>query len=157
MATVRVQGSPTAFRLGGAVFSLVGALLLVLAWHLTQQQRQFRAGASTAQGVVEGLGRDTHPGNGGRSTTAFILLVRFSDAKGNSYQIVGTAGASRPASYQVGQRVTVYYDPARPWDGQLGGFLGQGMKLTFAWGFGLVMTGVGLLCLRLSSPANRPA
>jgi hypothetical protein len=32
-----------------------------------------------------------------------------------------------------------------------------GMKLTFAWGFGLVMTGMGLLCLWLSNPANRPA
>jgi hypothetical protein len=141
----------------GIVFSLIGALLLVLAWHLTQQQRQFRTGASTAQGVVESLSRDTHLGKGGRPTTAFTPLVRFSDAKGNSYQIVGTAGASRPASYRVGERVAVYYDPERPWDGQLGGFLGQGMKLTFAWGFGLVMTGMGLLCLWLSNPANRPA
>ena len=77
-------------------------------------------------GVVEALVASRYPSPvraGTSSSTAPI--IRYRDATGHEYAFTASGAATRPASYAVGEQVAVYYAPARPYDGQLHGFLAQ--------------------------------
>ena len=99
-------------------------------------------------GVVESLVNHGYqsPARAG-TTSSTAPTIRYHDAAGHAYSFTVSAAATRPASYSVGEPVTVYYDPARPCDAQLHGFLAQWMGPAIALGIGLVFSLLGWVCI----------
>lgn len=151
---VKTNGSPRAIRLGGWVFLVIGGCLLGLGVHLAQQERARVAHSVRATGVVESLAHHTYqsPTRAG-SSSSYAPTVRFRAADGRTYVFTSSEAATRPASYAAGEQVAVYYDPARPANAQLHGFLAQWMKPVMVLGMGAVFALMGWLCLTLLSKA----
>ena len=121
------------------IMGLVGAALLIGGGWLLVDTRQFVVRAEAAQGTVIELIR-TRGRDGG---AMFKPLVRYETATGITVAF-STSAASRPAAYDVGEVVTVLYDPARPDDARLQG--------SFAlWGVPTVVVGVGVVLFMIGA------
>jgi hypothetical protein len=92
--------------------------------------------------------KDTSSTRGGTSSST-APIIRYQDAAGHTFRFAASAAASRPTLYSVGEPVTVYYDPDRPYNAQLHGFLAQWMGPVMAIGMGLVFTLLGWMCVAL--------
>ena len=147
--------SPGWVRVFGAALLLAGLALLALSWHLLGQQQQFRAGAVPTTGVVESLVRhsyqsntdvrtSTYPSN---TTSSTAPMIRYYDAQGHDYLFTASEVATQPASFRVGERVQVYYDPARPWRAQVAAPVLSHMPSLVTGIMGVVVGGLGLMCL----------
>ncbi len=153
---LRTTGSPAVGRLAGRVFIFIGVLLMGLGWHLLQQERARVARSVQATGVVESLASSTYQSPVRVGTTSSMApTIRYHDAAGRAYVFTASAAATRPASYSVGEAVQVYYDPARPYDAQLHGFLAQWLGPAIVLGMGLLVSLLGWLAAAVlgKSPA----
>ena len=113
------------------IFGLIGGLFLFIGiWMLLDTQR-FVARASPAPGVVIELLR-TRDSDG---DVLYKPLVRYETAAGATVEFTSN-GASRPAAYDVGEAVTVLYDPAHPHKARLKGQWAL-------WGLSTIFAGLG--------------
>ena len=147
---LHTTGNPRIGRLVGWVFILIGLPIMGLGWHLLQKERARVAHSMRTTGVVEGLATNKYaaPNRPGTSSST-APIIRYQDAAGHTFRFTASAAASRPTLYSVGESVAVYYDPARPYDAQLHGFLAQWMGPAMALGMGLVFVLLGWLCVAL--------
>ncbi len=153
---LRTTGSLTVGRLAGRVFIIIGVLLMGLGWHLLQKERARVARSVQATGVVESLTSSTYQSPTRAQTTASTApTIRYHDATGRSYVFTASSAATRPASYSVGEVVSVYYDPDRPYNAQLHGFLAQWMGPAITFGMGLVVSLLGWMVVAVLG--KRPA
>jgi hypothetical protein len=153
---LRTSGNPRIGRLVGWVFILIGLPIMGLGWHLLQRERARVVRSVRTTGVVEALVTSRYPSPvraGTSSSTA--PTIRYRDATGHEYAFTARGAATRPASYAVGEQVTVYYDPAQPYDAQLHGFLAQWMGPAMVIGMGLVFTLLGWMCVSLLGKATQ--
>jgi hypothetical protein len=107
--------------------------------------------------VVKALVTSQYPSpvrSGTSSSTA--PTIRYCDAAGHEYAFTASGAATRPASYVVGEHVAVYYDPARPYNAQLHGFLAQWMGPAMVIGMGLVFALLGWMCVTLLGKVGQP-
>lgn len=119
-----------------------------LGWHLLQKERARVARGVRTTGVVEALVTSRYPSPvRARTSSSTAPTIRYRDAAGHEYAFTASGAATRPASYAVGEQVTVYYDPTRSYDAQLHGFLAQWMGP--AMGMGLLCIVLGWLCVAL--------
>ncbi|HTL51092.1 MAG TPA: DUF3592 domain-containing protein, partial [Planctomycetota bacterium] len=150
MATARKQMSPQGQRIFGGVFALIGALSLLGGSYWFWHTRAFLQSAVTAPGVVV----EMVASHGSKSTT-YAPVYTFTDAQGGSHKIRSHTSSS-PPSYEVGEAVTVYYDPNNPEDTLLDGWFDLWGGATILGGLGAVFFAVGLLVFVAGSKA-RPA
>ena len=125
-----------------ALFSLVGAGLLLGAAYLYQRRQDFLRRARQAQGEIVDFRRMS----GGSSTSSRrrehrVPVVRFRTARGETVQFTSDT-YSAMNNYRLGQKVTVYYDPARPGEARIAGWA----ELWFA-PFILALVGLGALVI----------
>lgn len=80
-------------------------------------------------------------------------VVRY-DVDGRPFQITGTGRS--PAQFEVGEKVSVRYDPAAPGHGQIVGFQQQYLPPLAILGAGIVLLGLGGLALTVAFE-RRPA
>ncbi|MBZ0334217.1 DUF3592 domain-containing protein [Marinobacter sp. AL4B] len=110
------------------VFSIVGAALLVGAIILYNNTTSFLERSETAQGTVVELIRSRSS-----DSTSYYPVVRFTAAEGQPIEFRSNSG-SNPPSYNRGEQVTVFYEPANPQDAMIDGFFSL-------WG-GAVIAGI---------------
>src|SRR5688500_14089939 len=97
-----LYGVMKVLKILGAVFCAIGAAMLVAAIVLYINSKSFADSAARADGVVVDLawhGESYHP------------VVEYATRDGEAVAFHSSVGSSPPA-YDVGERVTVLYDPA---------------------------------------------
>lgn len=143
------------------VVTLIGALVLVGGIFSFFAQRakiaQFRQTEGT---VTELLGSSTgRPSYVVAQTEEGLRLspkrrsrpqVEFTAENGRTVKIIGRV-ASRPARYQIGERVSVLYNPADPADAQINSFVELWFVTLMLVGFGLLTLVMGAMGWALSS------
>ena len=129
------------------VFALAGAGMLGFAAMLYFEEQEFVAAADTTEGEVIDI-RGVYPKSSSRSLI-YVPVVRFETPDGKSIEFRSDSG-SNPPTYSVGERVTVLYDPAKPynaklegWDNWVGaaalsGFGAVSVLLAFSWAWAAV-------------------
>ena len=112
-----------AVRVFGAL-SLVSAFaLLALGASCYNRAASFRKTAVEAQGAVIGLREGLSTGAHGESSTVYYPIIRFADKAGQDHTLYSSSGSDPPA-YEVGERVSVLYDPANPKEAKVNSFTG---------------------------------
>jgi hypothetical protein len=101
----RVAVTGTSPRRTGIIFSVMGLAIIAFTYVPAHRLLQLRAGAR-ATGVVTAL--ETNTGN--NSDSGFYPRVQFTGQDGAMVRFVDRTG-SNPASYKVGEQVTVLYRP----------------------------------------------
>jgi len=133
----------------------LGLGLLGLAAYLAIDTRHDIATAARADGIVTDLivdrdsdGETYHP------------HVRFVTAKGEPVEFTSSIG-SNPAGFDIGEHVTILYDPSDPQDARIDSFVQLWFGPLFAGVFGLVLATAGgvvsIVFLRWSRRPPGPA
>jgi hypothetical protein len=126
-----------AMRIISRLFPAIGALLLVGAFFLWNNTRQFVAKAVTSQGTVVDLieQRDS-------DGTTYSPVVRFSTPGGR--EITYTESFSgNPAPYDVGDTVEVLYSSDQPGKGRIKGFMSLWMGPVILTFIGTIFAFIG--------------
>lgn len=129
-------------RIIALIFGLVGLMMGAAAIWVTVSTLQFRATALRTEGEVIGFATS----RGSKGGTMYAPQVRFQvpapeGGAGASVEIHGRVSSSS-RSYDVGDRVYVYYAPEHPEDARIDSFMEQWFfPLIFGF-FGLVFGGI---------------
>ena len=131
------------FQRFALVFLGLGVLMLLGAALLWNNTRSFIARAQEATGTVVEL-REVRDNDGGSST--WKPVVRFTAGSGRDITFAASF-SSNPASYDVGESVTVLYLPSEPDQARIRGFGSLWLGATIVGGIGLVfaLVGAGIL------------
>jgi hypothetical protein len=117
------------------VFLLIGLGLLGGAGYAASRVAAFVRGATAAEGTVVELVPSTSTDNDGHRSTTYRPVVEYQAGEGEPRTFTDGMGSSPPA-FDVGERVTVLYDPARPTDARI--------RATFSlWGVPMIVGGIG--------------
>lgn len=119
------------------IFGAVGVGLLIGAGIAATFTIQFRARSIPARGTIVDEDGGWRRG-GGRS---YAPVFEYTDADGQRHRARATV-SSNPPAYDVGDAVTVRYDPRHPADARLDSFLENWFVATLLGGLGLVFAGV---------------
>ena len=112
------------------LFLLIGLGLLAWGGYLASRTAAFVGSAGAAEGTVVAFVQTTSTDG-----PTYQPIVAFTPASGGPRKLTSDMGASPPA-YDVGDKVTVLYDPADPGDARI--------ESTFAlWGGAIILCGVG--------------
>jgi hypothetical protein len=131
-------------RILGAIFGLVGAGLLAAAIVIYAGNRSFEQHARRAAGHVVSL----EPSQGSDRSLTYLPIVQFTAEDGRTIEF-SSGVSSNPPAYDVGEEVSVLYDPAKPTDAKIDAFwqvhfvtvvLGGIGSLFFIVGAGLILT-----------------
>ena len=121
------------------IFGAVGVALLIGASIAATITVQFRARSISAPGeIVDQLGGSRSGSGRGRS---YAPVFEFTDADGQRHRVRASV-SSNPPAYDVGDAVTVRYDPRRPEKARLDSFLENWFVATLLGGLGIVFTGL---------------
>ena len=123
------------FRISAIVF---GPLALVAATVFAVKTELFLGRASTAAAMIVAL--DT--GTDSDGDLEYYPEFTFSTANEKTVTVRSSTG-SNPAGYHVGERTKVFYDPARPADARLEGFVQIWFVPCCLGLIGALFTGVG--------------
>ncbi len=132
--------SPVPTWLFTAIFLLVGLGMLGGGIYSFVTTWQFIGGAAAADGVVIALEERRSSADGDSS---YYPRVVFETEDRRKYEFIGDTG-SRPAAFDVGERVRVLFDPARPEAARIDSFLQLWLLPLILGGLGTVFSGFGL-------------
>ncbi|HVR96371.1 MAG TPA: DUF3592 domain-containing protein [Thermoanaerobaculia bacterium] len=146
-------------RLFTTIFSLIGLCLILIGGYVALRTQRFLGNAVSAEGTVVELVRSVSSRSGRRSGSSktYRPVVQFTTADGRPIEMVSSVGSNPPA-YSVGERVGVWYDPTRPEDAKLAGFLSLWFLPLLFTGIGAVFASIGLgIALAARAKARRAA
>lgn len=131
-------------KLVGVIFALVGAGLLVGSFFSFSSTKSFVASAASATGtVIENRYEQSSSTSSSRSSSgSYYPFIKFSTEAGQEITFRGNVG-SNPASFTVGEQVSIYYDPARPEEARLNTFFQLWFLTVFLGGMGSVFFLIG--------------
>jgi hypothetical protein len=121
---------------------LVGLAFLGGAGWAASRTMSFLATASSAQGTVVALAESTSTDSNGRRSRIWAPEVEYRLASGETRTFTSSVG-SAPPDHQVGERVTVLYDPADPGDARLPDTMSLWLLPIVLSGFGVISGSVG--------------
>jgi hypothetical protein len=125
------------FTLFIAIFGTVGLVMLTVGVGVAVSTVSFRMHAQQTEGTVV----DLVPRHGSEGGTTYSATFEFKDLGGN-VQRVTTGSSSNPAPADVGDKVTVWFDPEHPDEARMSGFM-ENWFLPLIFGFfGVVFTGI---------------
>jgi hypothetical protein len=123
------------------IFFAIGLAMLAVALVVGGLAVSFRMGAERVTGtVIENELRHYSDGN------SYCPIVQFNTRLGQSYTHRSDV-CSWPPSFDVGQQVTIYYDPASPNNSQLDSFMGVWFIPALFTFMGAIFGGVGYFIL----------
>ncbi len=134
---------------------LVGLALLAGAAWAVVAELSFRAGAHTTQARIVEMRPSTSRGSDGRDSTVYYPVFDFALPDGQPVRAVGPIGSGTPCC-EVGDIVTIRYDPARPQRAAQDSFEDSWLLPTVLGGFGGVVFGMGLLFFRVFGGGPAP-
>lgn len=133
-----------------AVFSTAGIGMLVVSFFIFSNTSRFIANATEAEGKVIAFERSrSSSSSGASSSTTYRPVVEFTTATGKKIEFTSSVGSS-PPSHQVGESVTVLYNPADPYSARIKSFfqLWFGFLIVFFLGLVFAAIGVGMIFVR---------
>jgi hypothetical protein len=107
-------------RVFGALSLISACALLALGGSCYSRSVAFKKTAVEAQGAVVEL-KEGSGGGPGNHHTVYYPVVRFADKAGQDHTLYSSSG-SYPPAYEVGERVSVLYDPANPKEAKINSF-----------------------------------
>jgi hypothetical protein len=125
-------------RLLSWIFGAVGVGLLIGAGVAATLTVQFRARSVEASGKIVDQTDGSRSSGGGRS---YAPVFEFIDADGQRHRVRANV-SSNPPAYDVGDAVTVRYDPRRPEHARIDSFLENWFVATLLGGLGVVFAGI---------------
>jgi hypothetical protein len=134
-----------------SIFLVVGVLLLGVAGVVAVRTVQFLGGANSATGEVVEL----VPHRSSKGGTTWSPVVSYT-VNGEVHRLEGSY-SSNVLMYEVGERVTVRYEPGNPGEARIDGWLGTWLLPTILGGIGVVFgaVGGGFLLVRLRRRRRR--
>ena len=114
----------------------------------------FLGRATSAEGTVVELVPSTSTDDDGHRSTTYRPVVEFTAASGERRTFAHRV-ASAPPAYQVGERVTVLYDPGDVHDARIQGFSALWLLPTILGGLGAVFALVGGIILAVRAAGRR--
>ena len=130
-------------------FLMMGLGAMVGGGYWFVQTLGFKSSAARADGVVVKLesrrssGRSGARGRGRSGGPSFAPVFEFKDAEGGSHRVTSSV-SSRPAAYDVGEKVAVLYSPGDPEDARIDSFFSL-------WGGPCALAVVGFLFTLVST------
>jgi hypothetical protein len=121
----------------GSIFGGIGIILLASAIYFFNDIRASQKEAVKVQGKVIAL----QSSRGSKGGTFYTPLVEF-ELNQKSYQVYGSV-ASSPASFDVGEIVTLFVKPNRPEEAQIDTFMESWFVVLVLGGMGSVFTLIG--------------
>lgn len=118
-------------------FTIVAAALIVLGIYLTQKRREWYQHSLTTQGEIVEVSRRYDRSDRRGQHPMFFPVVSFS-VNGRQFKIESDKGM--PILSEVGQKISVRYNPENPYDSALGDSSVPGIKPSVFY-----FMGVGLL------------
>lgn len=139
------------FSIFNYVFSIIGACLLAGAIYLYINKQAFLEKAETTQGtVVEMIPKRS------KDSTTYSPVISFTTKTGQ--QITYTSSvSSNPPSYEVGENVQIFYDPADPKDAEINGFFLLWLGVIILGFIGIVFFLIGSLGVLFRYLKNKKA
>ena len=134
----------------GMAFLAVGLFLLRYAWQTNANGQGYGNLTRQTTGTVVAL--DRHDLRNSRPTYAPVFTYAVA---GQTYRVTSELATS-PASFSVGESVTVRYDPANPQAGRIDSFANRWLLLLIAAGVGGLLTLIGLFILPNALPKPGP-
>ncbi|MGW2145734.1 DUF3592 domain-containing protein [Nonomuraea bangladeshensis] len=131
----------------GAIFALVGLILLGVTLALAVSTASFLASAQRTEGTVTGLtprtttSRDSD-GYTRRSTTWYPTVEFTVDGRRYSFQ---SSTGNNPPAYRQGEGVPVAYDPDDPSDARISTFWSAYLAPVITGGLGVVFASIGTI------------
>ncbi len=138
------------FKITGAVFIIVGPLMLLAAAIQVSLTLKFIAGSQTAWGVVERM--EIIYAGGASSSFSYYPVVSF-QAEGRPVRFVSQTGAYPPA-YQEGQQVHIRYVSGFPERARINTFVEIWIGALVSGGMGIIFTALGRLLTGLLASAS---
>lgn len=136
-------------RIIALLLLLVATLLLVGAGYAIWSEIAFRRIAVETDGrVVEMIRGSGSRNSDGRTSATYRPAFVFALPNGKEVRAEGSV-ASNPPCCRVGDRVRVRYDPARPENAALTGFMQSWLVASILGGMGVVFAGIGLAMRRV--------
>ena len=141
-------------HLAGLIFLVLGAGLATGAWSTFAHIRSWLSTSATIQGEVTSLSQESsYDRKKHRTTHYYRPRVSFRTADGQRFTFESEVATSPPA-YQVGEQVTVCYQPAHPADARIHSFI-QLWLIPLILGFvGSIFLLTGVACCRVSTVKN---
>lgn len=128
-------------RTTGIIFFGAGIAMLAIAFVVGGLAISFRVNGEKATGTVSEVElRHYADGN------SYCPVIRFNARHGGTYTHYSDV-CSWPPSFEVGQKVTIYYDPADPTRSQLDDLMGVWFIPALMSFMGLIFGGVGFFLL----------
>ena len=115
-------------------FTIIGFFLLLGAFSAYTSVNAFMENAIKTQGVVTDLVRSRSTNN---TSYYYAPVVKFMTQQGQIIEFVSSTSSS-PASYSIGEKVSVLYSPDKPQDAKIDDFFSL-------WGAALVLGGIGAM------------
>src|SRR4051794_40986733 len=125
-------------KLFAAIFAGVGLVMLSISGYLFYQEKQFLQHAQVGNGIVTALQQSTS--SKGSVTYYPVVVYRTSNGKEMEFS---SSFSSNPPSYEIGEKVEVYYEPNQPQSAEIKGFFTQWFVVLITGGLGLVFTSIG--------------
>lgn len=126
------------------IFSLVGTAGMAGAFLGYEHVRAFLKTAQKSEGMVVELSRHSSGASIKSSGNYFYPVVKFKTLGGKEIEFVSSAGAN-PAEYEVGDKVSVFYDPLRPHQAKINSFLDVWLFPVISLFLGIIFGGIALV------------
>ncbi|WJS94153.1 DUF3592 domain-containing protein [Flavobacterium johnsoniae] len=140
-----------AFSIFNYVFSIIGACLLAGAIYLYIDKQAFLEKAETTQGtVIEMIPKRS------KDSTTYSPVVSFTTKSGQEIAYTSST-SSNPPSYNVGENVQIFYDPANPNKAEINGFFSLWLGVIILGFIGIVFFLIGSLGVLFRYLKNKKA
>ncbi|MBI3535631.1 MAG: DUF3592 domain-containing protein [Deltaproteobacteria bacterium] len=137
------------------LFGFVGVGFLIGTGYGYQHTKKFIATSLQAQGKVIELSRHATYDNHNRSAPVYYPVIEFTLPNGKKTEFISNTG-SNPPDYEVGDSVTIIYDPAKPRQAKINSFLDIWLLPVVLGFLGTVFTTfslcLGLIFLKQAKP-----
>ncbi len=130
-----------------AIFSAVGAVMMLVGAFFLIRSRMFLSRAQTVKGTVIQMvyrGSSSSDGGGGYSP-----VYQFTTSDGQNI-VKQDSLSTNPPRFQVGQELDVLYESDKPQKARINKWMNLYFLPTLFWGMGLIFVGVGVV-IQLSS------
>ena len=137
-------------KIGSAILIGITVILIVVAILFFMRTRDFLEGSLSAEGVVVDFGTRYQDGS-----TYYHPIIEYDMPNGEMIVFQSSTG-SKPAAYDVGEEVQIFYDPEDPQDARIDDWLDLYL-VTFILGLMAFIFGILAAAFTFAATRYRPS
>lgn len=130
------------FTKASLLFSAIGGVFIIVAIFVTISNFQFLKTAIKTQGTVIDLIKNVDTDSDGDSSTTYSPVVSFTTNTGQKVE-TKTSISSNPPSHEIGDLVSIYYNPKEPKKIMIDSFMDKYFLPIIFGAFGLIFSSIG--------------